>query len=163
MKQLHKIQPYSDNDLTWNESTHQYELTLQYCKANFEDNFRDDGVLQKRIQKNSHKIYRFIKYRVYSRNRPIVNNVLNNTQEGREFIKEMLSAQMEADIETGFNDLSSTPAVNVANGQIIDRNELYRNQICVDAEQIFDSSDDYFGFRIGYQAAFPPIYFVLLK
>lgn len=163
MKTLHRIKPYPDNDLTWNEKTKQYELTLQYCKDNFDDNFRDDGVLQKRIIKNSRKIYRFIYYHVASFNKRVVDVVLNGTQEGRDFLKEILSVQMEADIETGFNDLSSTPAINLGNGKDIDRNELYRNQICVDAEQVFDTSDRWFGFRIGYQAPFPAIYFVHFK
>jgi len=163
MKQLHKIKPYSNKDLKWNEKTKQYELTLAYCKDLFDDNYADDGVLQKRIEKNSRLIYRWIRYRVYSRNRQIVANVINYTQEGRDFIKEMLTVQMEADSETGYNDLSKTPAVNVSNGQIIDRNQLWLNQVCVDAEQVFDSSDDYFGFRIGYQASFPPIYFVYFR
>ena len=163
MKTLTKIKPYSDNSLTWNSETNQYELTIQYVKDNFEESYVDDGVLQKRIHKNSRKVYRAIKYRVYSRNRVLVEKLINGTEQGREFIKEMLSAQMEADVGTGYNDLSETPAINLANGQIIDRNELYRNQLCVDAEQVFDSSDDYFGFRIGYQAAFPPYFFVFFR
>lgn len=163
MKQLQKITPYSDENLTWDDSTKKYYLTLEYCKANFDDNFADDEVLMKRIKMNTNLIYRFIKYRACSFNRRIIEKVVNYTQEGRDFLLEMLSAQMSADIETGYNDLSKTPAINVANGQVLDRNELYRNQLCVDAEQIFDSSDAWFGFRIGYQAPFPPIYFVMFK
>ena len=163
MKQLHKITPYSDEKLKWNEETQQYELTLEYCKNLFDDTFADDEVYKKRIKKNTRKIYRFITNRTYSRNRPVVKNVINKTQEGRDFILELLTTQMDADVQTGFNDLSEVPAVNVSNGQIIDRNELYRNQVSVDTEQIFDDSDAYFGFRIGYQAAFPPIYFVFFN
>lgn len=163
MKTLHKIKPYSDKTLFWNEETKQYELTIEYFKDNFDETYANDEVLTKRLKKNSRKIYRFIRNRTYSRNRPIVENVINLTEEGRNFIKEMLSVQIEADAQTGFNDLSETPAVNLSNGQVLDRNELYKNQICVDAEQVFDDSDSYFGFRIGYQAAFPPIYFTFFK
>ena len=163
MKTLHKQTPFSDNKLEWNAETEQYEVAFQYCKANFDDNFIDDETLKKRIKKNSRKIYRYISNHTYSANRPIVNKVLNYTEEGRQFLFDILTIQMEADVETGFNDLSSTPAINVANGQIIERNELYRNQICVDAEQVFDDSDKYFGFRIGYQCPFPQIYFTLFK
>lgn len=163
MKQLHRIQPYSDSALEWNAEMQQYVLTIEYFKNNFDSVFADDGELVKRLKKNSRLIYRFIRNRTYSRNRPIVDKVLKNTQEGRNFIKEMLTTQIEADAETGFNDLSSTPAINVANGQVLDRHELERNQVSVDTEQVFDDSDAYFGFRIGYQAAFPPIYFMLLK
>lgn len=163
MKTLHKIKPYSDEKLTWDENSEQYVLTKQYFKATYDSVYADDGVLEKRLRENSKLIYRFIKNRTYSRNRPVVKNVLNYTQEGRDFIFELLDAQISADAETGYNDLSKTPAINVANGQIIDRNELYRNQVCVDAEQVFDDSDSYFGFRIGYQCPFPPIFFVLFK
>lgn len=163
MKQLHKITPYSDSSLKWNEQTQQYELTIEYCKANFDSHFADDEVLKKRIKKNTRNVYRFIKYRTFSSNRPVVEKVLNYTEEGRKFILEMLSVQMEADNETGYNDLTGTPAINLSNGQVLDRNELYKNQLCVDAEEIFDSSDSWFGFRIGYQAPFPPIYFVFFK
>ena len=163
MKQLHKINPYSDDSLFWNDETKQYELTVQYCKANYDVNYADDDTLKRRIKKNSRKIYRFIKYRTYSSNRPVVDKVLHYTEEGRQFLLEILSVQMEADNETGYNDLSETPAINISNGQVLDRNELYKNQLCVDAEQVFDSSDNWFGFRIGYQAPFPPIYFVFFK
>ena len=163
MKQLHKIKPYSDNQLAWNENTQQYELTLEYCKDIFESNYVDDEVYQKRIRKNSRKIYRYIQNHVHSYNLPLVTRLINETEEGRAFMREILTTQMDADIETGFNDLSSTPAINLSNGQVIDRNELYRNQICVDAEQVFDDSHKYFGFRIGYQQPFPPIYFVFFK
>ena len=94
---------------------------------------------------------------------PPHRSVLQNTEEGREFLFDILTTQLEADLETGYNDLSSSPAINLANGQVMDRNELYRNQICVDAEQIFDDSDRYFGFRIGYQCVFPQIYFTFFK
>lgn len=163
MKQLHKIKPETNEELRWDADHNQYVLTIEYFKNNFDSVFTDDEELRKRLEKNSRKIYRFIRNRVYSRNRPIVDKVINYTQEGRDFIKELLTTQIEADAETGFNDLSSTPAVNLSNGQVIDRNELYRNQVSVDTEQVFDDSDAYFGFRIGYQAAFPPIYFVLFK
>lgn len=163
MKTLHKIKPYSDSKLNWNEETQKYELTLQYCKREFDNNFADDEVLKKRIKENTRLIYRFIKYRVASFNRRVVDSVLTNTEEGRNFIFEMLSTQMSADVETGYNDLGKTPAINVANGQIIDRNQLWINQVTIETEQVFDSSDSYFGFRIGYQAPFPPIYFTFFK
>lgn len=163
MKILKKIKPYTDNKLEWDEKTQQYSLTLEYCKNEFENTFADDGVLQKRIKKNTRKIYRYIYSHINSYNKPVVDGVLSKTQEGRDFILEMLSIQMEADIETGFNDLSNTPAINLSNNQVLDRNELIRNQICVDAEQVFDSSDRYFGFRLGYQSWYPYSFFTYYR
>ena len=149
------ITPYSDDVLAYNTDTAQYELTLNYVKGLFGNNFVDDGVLEKRIKKNSRKIYNVIHARINNLNRVAVNFLLSKTQEGRNYIKDILVEQMEADIESGFNDLSSTPAINVSNGQTIDRNLLVQNQISVDAEQILLSSPQYFGFNILYQGQFP--------
>lgn len=163
MKRLNLIKPYDDEKLVWNESEGQYELTFEYCKSEFECNFRDDDTLKKRIKKNSRKVYRFIEYRVNQYNKPIVVGLLARTNEGRKFIFDILRTQFESDVETGYNDLSGTPAVNLANGQVIDRNELWKNQISVDAEQIFDNSSTYFGINLGYQGVFPPYFFILFR
>ena len=163
MKNLKFITPASTEELEWDAKSHQYLLKIEYVKDQIDVNYGDDEILKKRIRENSRLIYRFIKNRVHSYNRKLVNNVLENTEEGREFIKELLLTQLEADNETGYNDLSKTPAINIASNQVIDRNELYRNQVCVDVEQIFDDSDSYFGFRIGYQSPFPAYLFVYLR
>ena len=163
MKQLNKITPSSTDQLDWDEDSQKYFLKISYVKNEFDVTTLDDEALLKRIKKNSRKIYRWIDYHINSYNKPVVRAVLNKTQEGREFLLEMLSIQMEADLETGFNDLSSTPAINLSNGQVLDRDELYRNQICVDAEQVFECSDKYFGFRLGYQARYPYTFFTFYK
>lgn len=163
MKTLHAIKPTTDSKLKWNEESERYELTLEYCKSEFEDNFRDDEELKRRIKRNTKVVYGFIRYRVASYNREIVKRVLNNTKEGRDFIFEMLTTQMDADVETAYNDLAKQPAINMANGQIIDRNQIWANQVSVETEQIFDDSDAYFGFRIGYQAPLPRNLLVFIK
>lgn len=155
--------PYNDENLTWNEKTGHYELTLEYVKDNFEITFKDDGVLKKRISKNSRKIYNFIYARGNSANKEIVDFVLNNSLNGRRFLLNVLHEQMEADLETAYNDLSSIPAINTATGQVIDRNQLVLNQISVDAEQIIQDSKGYFGFPIIYQGQLPYYYFIFFR
>lgn len=161
MRRLTVIQPYSDDTLTYDESKRQYFLTPEYCKSEFDDTFHDDGVLEKRIKKNTRLIYRYIYSRVNSNNVGVVDRILRATVEGREFIKQLLSIQMEADIENGYNDLNVTPAVNVGNGQVIDRNEIKRNLVTVEVENLVDDSAKYLGINIAYAAPFPPyvIYF----
>ena len=149
--------------MIWNETNNRYILTKEYFKNEFDSNYTDDAVLERRLKENSRLIYSFIRSRVNSYNRRVVDFVLNSTEEGKEFIKELLTLQIQADNETGFNDLVLTPQINVSNGQISDRNEFFKNQVCVAVEQEFDNSDAYFGFRIGYQAPFPAIYFTLLR
>lgn len=154
-------EPYDDDKMRFDNSAKRYVLTLEYAKAEFPDTFRDDGVLSKRLNKNSRKVYDFIYYRGASCNRSVVEFLINRTEQGREFILQVLAAQMEADAESGYNDLSSTPAINVSNGQVIDRNLLAQNQICVDAEQIIDGSASYFGQSIVSRTQFPFYYFVM--
>ena len=162
MKTLTYIEPQSTEFLKWNEETKRYELTIEFVKSQLDVHFANDGILEKRIQKNSRKIYNFIKHRSYTANHPFIEKLLNNTKEGQEFLKDVLLEQLEADNETAFNDLSSQPAVNVGTGQIIDRDELQRNQISVDTEQLIENNADYFGFNICIMTKFPPALILFL-
>ena len=158
---LNPRKPYDDPKMYFDEEEGRYVLTIECAKDLFPNNFRDDGVLLKRLKKNSRKIYNFIHYRGASVNREVVDFLLNRTEEGRKFLYAVLTEQMEADVETGYNDLSSSPAVNVSNGQVIDRELLAQNQISVDAEQIINDSASYFGVSIVLRTQFPWAYFAL--
>lgn len=162
MKTLNFIKPKSDSVLNWNETTNQYELTPEFVKANFDVNYSDDATLEKRIKKNSRKIYNFIRYRAYSGNFTYIKILLNRTVEGREFLKNVLLEQLEADNETGFNDLSSQPAIDMASGRELSRDSLYENQISVDTEQLIEANSEYFGFNIMVRYSFPPMVKVYL-
>ena len=157
MRTLNFTQPYTDDVLTWNSSLQQYELTPQFVKSNLDIHFADDDILAKRIKKNSRKVYKYIKYRAFSGNVPYINTLLNQTLEGREFILQVLLEQLDADNETGFNDLSSQPAIDMASGREINRESLFANQISVDTEQLIDTNNEYFGFNIMVQYAYPPM------
>jgi hypothetical protein len=162
MKTLTFIKSSDTEALKWNETTKRYELKLEFVKQEMDVNFADDGVTEKRIKKNSKKIYNYIYYHSYGANKPFIERLLNETKQGQEFLKDVLLEQFEADNETAFNDLSSQPAVNIANGQIIDRDELQRNQISVDTEQIIERNADYFGFNICVMTKFPPALILFL-
>lgn len=163
MKALKSIKPYSDDKLEFNEMSKQYQLTIQYCKSLFESAFKNDTILQRRIEKNTDKIYNFIFSRVNSSNVPVVEKILSSTEEGRNFVLKLLVTQMEADVQSGYNDLTLAPAVNVTNGQVIPREELQRNQVVVDVEQLLYSSSRYLGINIWYAAKFPPYFLMYLK
>ena len=152
---LNVITPTSDNKLSWNEDLQRYELTIEYFKSLFGNNFHDDQTLLNRLKKNSRKVYNFIRYRGYAQNWKVTEFLINRTQEGRNFILAALTEQMEADAESGFNDLSSIPAVNAANGQVLDREQLYANQVSVDTEQIIENSSTYFGVCIVSRTLYP--------
>lgn len=161
MKNLTIINHYDDENLTWNKNTGRYELTLQYCKDNFETTYKNDNVLKNRIKLNSQVVYNYLNFHVATVNKSVVSFLLNRTQEGRDFILELLSAQQYADIQSGYNDLLFQPAINF-NGQDKDRNQIRLNSLCVAAEQVLDNSADYFGIRITYQGQFPYQYFLFV-
>lgn len=154
--------PYDDDKLIFNPTTARYELTVAYCKDNFETTFKNDAVLQRRIKLNTQVVYNFINSHVASVNKPVVAFLLAQTEEGREFLLELLTAQMYADIQTGYNDIGYTPAINFA-GQDKDRLAIQQNMLCVQAEQIFNQSDVYFGFRINYQGQLPTQLFLMVQ
>ena len=160
MKELNVIsKPYNDDNLVFNDKTGRYELTLQYLKDHFDSSYKNDGEAQRRIKLNSQVVYYYINLHTASTNRQVVNFLLNKTEQGRAFLLEILSAQIYADLQTGYNDLMYNPAVSFT-GQDKDRNEIRRNALCVAAEDVFNSSDAYFGFPIGYQGILPAIFYV---
>ena len=54
---LHTISHYDDDKLRFNDKTGRYELTVEYCKDEFDANFKDDRKLEKRIKLNSQVVY----------------------------------------------------------------------------------------------------------
>lgn len=163
MRNLHVIQPYPDDTMSYNELTKQYQLTREYCKSHFEYTFKDDGILDQRIEQNSDLIYDFIFSRVNTNNTQIVEGLLSGTKEGREFVRKMLTYQMQADVQSAFNDIKNIPAINVSNGQILPREEIARNQVTVAVEQLLQNSARYFGINIAYQGTFPPYLFTVIR
>ena len=163
MKRLRPTIIHDDDKLVWNTTYGQYQLAFEFCKSEYEENFADDDILKKRIRKNSKVVYRYIDNMVNQYNRPVVIALLTKTEEGRKFIFDLLETQFESDVESGYNDLTNTSAINLANGQIIPREEIRRNTVSVATEQVWDNSQKYFGINIGYQGQFPPYYYLFLR
>lgn len=147
------LEPFTDNALEWDGQ--KYVLTRQYCKETFEITFTNDGVLDRRRRKNARVCYNIIKNRLATSNMELGLWLINNTAEGRKFIKDLMTEQMEADLLNGYNDLGSTSAINVANGQVIDRAEIERNMLGVNAEIILDNTANYFPFNIFVRYPYP--------
>lgn len=159
---LHTISHYDDDKLRFNDKTGRYELTVEYCKDEFDANFKGDRKLEKRIKLNSQVVYNYIALRAATVNKPVIAFLLERTQEGRDFLLELLSAQMYADIQTGYNDLAFQPAINFT-GNDKDRTAIKQNTLCVAAEQILNESDSYLGVRLTYQGQFPQAYFIFVR
>lgn len=155
--------PYNDQKLNYNENTGRYELTIQYLKDEFGPCYADDGIATQRIKLNSRVVYSYILIHTATFNRQVVNFLLTKTEEGRKFLLDILREQQYADIQTGYNDLKYTPAISFGNGQDKDRNEIRKNGLCIAAEEIFQSSAEYFGFNIGYLGQFPPFIYQFVR
>jgi len=163
MKKFKIIKPHDDKKLKFNQITGRYELTVEYCKNEFDSTFKDDATLKRRIKLNTQNVYSYLNINIATVNKTVVWYLLHNTQEGREFLLELLSAQMYADIQTGYNDLLYQPPVSYTSGNDKDRAVVKQNLLCPAAEQIYEGSDAYFGIRIGYQGQFPYPYYFLVK
>lgn len=163
MKRLTVIQPYSDDSLTYNQDLDRYYLTREYVKANYEFTLKNDRVLDREIEKNTNNVYDFINSRVNTNNQQTVLMLLNRTKEGRELILKALDYQMEANMESGFNSTGRVPLVNPANGQVLPREELMRNQVTVEVERLLSNSNAYLGVNIFYQGTYPAYFLNLYK
>lgn len=149
------INPYSDDVLTYNEQLHTYELTRQWILDNFGNPFRDDGVLNARIKRNTRKVYNYIFNIAYSGNRKIITAIINHTEEYREWIRDCLMAQMEADLSSGFNDNT------LFNSKSVEERMLKQiDEICIDCEHIVYSAAGYGGINLICATALPNIVYL---
>lgn len=152
---MNKKEPYTDEALEWDASCQQYVLTKAYIKGHYEVNYRDDGILDARRKKNSRVVYRVIVARLNQSNAPLALWLLNHTEEGRAFMRDILAEQMEADLASGYNDLGSQNPINFANGQAIDRYEIEKNLLCVNADMMIQGVTNYFPFNLFVQYPYP--------
>lgn len=146
---MKKIEPYSDAKMLYNKELERYELNANYVKNNFEVPF-DDNVLEKRIKKNTRVVYNRIFEIANSGNRKIINTIINHTQEYRDYIFDCLSAQMESDLASGYND----------QGLFVPESKEQRemqqiNAVCVECERIIMSAKGYGGVNLVYGGVLP--------
>ena len=150
---MKRIEPKTDNDLEWvNE---QWVLTKAFIKGHYDIAYKDDQTLDRRRQKNTRVVYSVILSRIAQANVPLAKWILGNTEEGKTFMRDILAEQMEADLLYGYNDLGLTSAVNVANGNVIPREEITKNLLCPNAEMMIESATNYFPFNLFVQYRYP--------
>lgn len=142
------LEHFTDRNLAWDEDNGFYVLTKEYVRRNYDVTYRDDGILDRRLLKNSRIVYQEIKKRLASANMKFGLWLINETAEGRKFVFDILCAQMEADLTSAYNDIGNSSPVNMANGHVMKREELMRNVLCVNAETIIDAPSAYFPFNI---------------
>jgi hypothetical protein len=156
-------QPINDTKMVFNEKTKQYELTLEEVKDNFEVPYKDDGVLEQRIKKNSRAVYTYIRSVRNPSNAKLVDWYLTYTKEGRQYIYDALMSQIEADLSTGFNSLVDQPRINLKTGHVISEEEFALSIVSVPTRQILEDSESYVGLNLLYRAKLPWIYWAYYR
>ena len=157
MKELIILEKPQDNEfLEWNKDTDRYQLKLSYVKE-LRDilPYKSDRVAQTRIKQTSLRVYNYIYNHSNSANRQVLTFLLNKTENGRKFLKEVLTSQIEADMDYGYNDLMVRPAINATTNSVLNRDEVRLNAISLETEEIINDSVGYFGFNLCVLIPFP--------
>ena len=150
---MRKIEPHTDNDLEWDGR--RYVLTIAYIKDNFEVTYKDDGTLDARRKLNSKIVYKEMARRLNSNNVELAMKIFNETAEGRRFVKDVLSEQMQADLKNGYNDMGYMSPIDFAKGQAMDKKDIEANLLCPSAEGVIDDNPLYFPFNVFTAYAYP--------
>ena len=165
MKQLIiKKDSIDENVLQWNSNTNRWQLTLQYVRTLRDPiPYKNDAITEQRIKQNSIRVYQYIVAHSHTVNRQVIDFLLNKTENGQRFLIQALTAQMEADMDYGYNDLFVRPVINAQTGQEGDRDNFRKNAISLECESVIDDSASFFGFNILYMSAFPWQLFALAR
>ncbi len=149
MENLKIKKAFSDDALTFDKVNQKYELSLAYTINLVGNVFKDTGEMVRRIKLNSMVVYNYIYNHGNTNNKKYTRFILNNTEQGRAFIKECLESQMIADAKNGYNDLGSENLVDIANNNAIKRETIRENLVSVNTEElIVNSKADLCGYNV---------------
>lgn len=154
--------PYNDESLEWNEDTNRYQATLNLAKNLFEVcPIKSDRELQRVIKNLASSIYHYIFSRTHTANRHIVEFLLNNTENGRKFLKEVFECQLESELQYTYGDITKVPVINVQTGQEGNRENYSQNAISIATQQIIEDSAAFFGgINLLLQVQYPSTLFI---
>lgn len=135
---LKVIEPYDSDTMIYDKNTHRYILTLTSIeKAN--GRYSNDGVATQRLLEMSNNVYLYIYSNASQSNRYYIEFIISCTKQGRDFIEQVLTEQLYADLESRQNDICKQTAIDFQSGRIIDRQVIKANRICVNAEDTINS------------------------
>lgn len=145
--------PKNDKDMIYDTEMGLYKLTSSYAKKEFEITYRDDNVLGRRLKKISRATHTYLMWKSAPENKQVIDFFLHRTEEGRNFVKAILTSALEADLESGYYSLSQQAPIN------FDRQKQMENRVDVQTESIINDSERYVGFNLFVQFPFPFILF----
>jgi len=141
--------PYNDETMYYDIKTHRYVLCLSYAKSLVGNAYNDDGVMDKRLKEISLNVYNFIYSQGHTSNKKYTKLFLNATENGRNLLIEALGAQLSADAENGYNDMVKQNPIDFNSGNVIDRDKIIYNQVCIQCQKIIENSpSDLDGYQI---------------
>lgn len=129
------------NMMTYDKATHRFTLIPQYCSdiANLSEVYADQNSIQKTLNSISRTIYNWIYSRVPVSNKNYIEYLLAKHPDCILAVYEAMKSQLEADVSSGYNDIKNQPAINFQTGMNIDRNDIKRNLVCIEAQNILES------------------------
>lgn len=149
MNVLKFVKPYDDDALKFDKVNDRYELTISYTTNLVQNPYTDTSEMERRIKLNSMIVYNYIYNHGNTCNKKYTRFILNHTIQGRKFILQCLESQIIADSKSGLNDLGSENLVDMASGNVIDREKIRENLVSVNTEElIVNSKADLCGYNV---------------
>ena len=141
--ELEFIKFFNDEKLEYNEFTRQYQLTLNAIREIVGNAFKNDLIAKNRSVLNSANVYSFIYNRGCTANKRYTELIINHTKQGRALIYQCLMYQIMADSQNGYNDIVNQNPIDFGSGSIINREEIRKNKVAVNVEDLVDNSQAY--------------------
>lgn len=132
------IEPYDTELMVYDKSFHRYYLTLNAI-ISLGGSYSNDIIATQRLKEITNNVYLFIYTTANQSNRYYNEFLISCTEDGRQLIQDTLFEQLRADLESRQNDIVKQPAIDFSKGLVIDRNEIIRNRISVNAEAVLNS------------------------
>lgn len=141
--ELELIETISNEQLEWNALTRQYRLTLNAIREIVGNAYKNDEVARQRSILNSANVYSYIYNRGCTANKKYTEFIINRTKQGKELIFQALMYQILADAQNGYNDIPNQNPIDFSNGSTIDREQIRKNKVAVNVEDLLDNSQAY--------------------
>lgn len=130
--------PYDTETMRYDATLHQYILMPKVIN-DLGGSYKDDGVRDRTLKAISRRVYGWIYKTANSGNRYYFEFELACNPLLRPVIEEALTAQLEADLASGYNDIALQSPIDFVKGTILDRDAIERNVICLEAEDALRS------------------------
>lgn len=123
------IQPYDDELMIYDHKTHRYVLTRNAIDLiGFgESVYRNAKQEERALFKTSEIVYDYIYSESNSKNRDYITFVLACYSPYREIFKEVLLAQLEADMESGLNSISDISPIDPQRNSVMNQRYITKS------------------------------------